>query len=310
MREFVQKIINQIPLLVHQERVQVRAALDGVDDYKKVCDIIESRQDNDQHCPFCHRTRIYKHGHRSGLQRYKCAACDKTFNALTHTPLARMRKKALWLQYMDYMLNSLVLRDIAERLEVDKKTALLWRHHFSTWLYKDTPRILEGIVEADETYFRISKKGNRHLNRKPYKRGGQDSPRGLSKKQVCVFTAADRSHHSLEFIAGLGTVKGCWLDRVFQSRIAVDTVLVTDGLKSYTQFCQHNHINHVIVEKRSTGPYHIQHINAFHGRIKAWINGHFRGVATKYLHHYLWWRHELENSHITDAISLFRATIC
>ena len=63
MREFVQKIINQIPLLVHQERVQVRAALDGVDDYKKVCDIIESRQDNDQHCPFCHRTRIYKHGH-------------------------------------------------------------------------------------------------------------------------------------------------------------------------------------------------------------------------------------------------------
>ena len=33
MRGFVQKIINQVPLLVHLERVQVHAALDEVDDY-------------------------------------------------------------------------------------------------------------------------------------------------------------------------------------------------------------------------------------------------------------------------------------
>jgi transposase-like protein len=313
MKDIVSAFIEQIPELDHDERKLVSKALGSVDDYKKVCDTIESIQDDNPHCPHCGKTRVYRHGQSAGLQRYRCTKCGKTFNALTKTPLARMRKKELWISYIDLMLDSTVLRDIRDALPIDLKTAFLWRHHFSVWLSKDTPQQLEGIIEADETYFRKSKKGDKHLNRKPHTQGGEGSKRGLSKEQVCVLTACDRSQHSLEFITGLGPVKGKWLDNMIGTRVAHDAVLVTDGQPAYTHFCKHEQINHVVVMnkkgERVKGPYHIQHINAFHGRIKAWINSHFRGVATKYLNHYLWWRHELENKHISNAFDLFRASV-
>ena len=311
MRMFVKQFIRKVPDLVHAERSGIRTALDKVDDLQLVCDLVQ-RNENTQCCPHCGATRIHKHGTRSNLQRYKCTTCHKAFNALTGTPLAHLRKKELWLKYADQMLLSNVLRTIAIVLHCDKNTAFRWRHRFSAWLYKDRPETLAGIVEADETYLRISQKVWKHLNRKPHKRGGDDSTRGLSKKQVCVLTACDRSEHSLEFITGLGPVKGKWLDQQLAPHIAHDAVIVTDRLQSYTHFCREQHLEHKIIKgkKDNYGSYHIQHINAYHSRIKGWINGHFRGVATKYLNHYLWWRHELENKHILSNIDLFKAVLC
>lgn len=42
--------------------------------------------------------------------------------------------------------------------------------------------------------------------------------------------------------------------------------------------------------------YHIQNVNSYHSRIKSWIIHVFHRVATKYLNHYLWWKHVLEDS--------------
>lgn len=41
------------------------------------------------------------------------------------------------------------------------------------------------------------------------------------------------------------------------------------------------------------GIYHIQHINAFHSKLKKWIDN-FNGVATKYLANYMHWFKWLE----------------
>ncbi len=49
------------------------------------------------------------------------------------------------------------------------------------------------IVEADETYFQISRKGRRQLTRKPHRRG-------LSKEKVCVLTVMYRSHNGIEVV--------------------------------------------------------------------------------------------------------------
>lgn len=314
MKKFVASFIRKVPELDHRERTAVRSALDSIGDYNTVCGMIESRLDKDPHCPHCNCGRIYKHGKKSGLQRYKCSSCGKTFNALTGTPLARLRKKHLWLEYMECMLRSTVLRAAGDQLNIDKRTAFLWRHRFSVQLCKDTSSPLKGIVEADETYLRVSYKGNRHLNRKAHKRGGDNGVRGLSKAQVCIVTARDRSNHNLEFIGGLGAVKTAKLDRKLAQHIVPGSILVTDGLQSYNGFCKHNDISHVVVKnkkgQRVKGPFHIQHVNAFHHRIKDWIYGHFKGVATRYLHHYLWWRHELENPHIKDVVTLFQASLC
>src|ERR1700712_3916398 len=49
-------------------------------------------------CPHCSATGLQRWGYASGLRRYRCQACRKTFDALTGTSLARLREKACWLR--------------------------------------------------------------------------------------------------------------------------------------------------------------------------------------------------------------------
>ena len=236
MSALIDSMIHIIPRLNHSERVYLKNILEKTNDFERVCDLIESLQDNKCHCPHCGEHKVYKHGIVNGLQRYKCRSCNMTFNALTGTPLARLRKKDLWLPYMDCMLKSMTIRSCSSKLDIDKKTAFLWRHRFTKWLYKNAPKELEGIVETDETYYRYSEKGSKTLQRKPKKRGRDNVKRGLSKDQVCVLVACDRSRHSIEKIAGYGPVKKKWLDKHLSKRIASDAIMVTDGLSAYRSF--------------------------------------------------------------------------
>ena len=305
----IDDIISIIPKLDHDDRVRLQKALNHIDDLEKVCDTIESLQEIQRHCPYCHSSNVHRHGSFSGLQRYKCMNCSKTFNSLTGTPLARLRKKELWLSYLDCMRESMTLRKCASELGINVKTAFRWRHRITGLLCKDSREQLNGIVEADETYFEKSDKGSRELKRPPHLRGKSTRKRGLSKNKVCVLVACDRSKQSKEFITGLGPVKTKWLNRIFTEKIAPDSILVTDGLISYTHFCTGNHIDHEIVKneagKRRRESFHIQNVNSYHSRLKSWITYGFHGVATKYLNHYLWWRHVLEMKQIPDAMSFF-----
>src|SRR6185369_5053569 len=49
-------------------------------------------------CPHCGNQKVVCNGNADGLQRYKCRQCGRTFNALTGTPLARLRQKGKWLE--------------------------------------------------------------------------------------------------------------------------------------------------------------------------------------------------------------------
>src|SRR5690606_39105366 len=114
--------------------------------------------------------------------RYRCCACAKTFNALTGTPLARLRHKSKWLSFVQQRLASLTVRQAARETGVHRNTSFRWRHRFLDGVKDDRPGRLHGITEADETYFLESNKGARHLPRPPRKRGGAASKRGLSKE--------------------------------------------------------------------------------------------------------------------------------
>src|SRR4051812_25112016 len=47
-------------------------------------------------CPHCASRRLHRWGHASDLPRYRCRDCGRTFNGLTSTPLAHLRKKDRW----------------------------------------------------------------------------------------------------------------------------------------------------------------------------------------------------------------------
>ena len=81
-------------------------------------------------CPHCAATALQRWGYASGLRRYRCTACRKTFNALTGTSLARLRKKECWLRYGEALAAGMTLVRAAAHCGVHMTTSFRWRRRF------------------------------------------------------------------------------------------------------------------------------------------------------------------------------------
>ena len=252
-------------------------------------------------CPHCGHEQLHRHGQSDGLQRYRCRACGKTFNALTGTPLARLRHKAKWLGFLQTTLDSMTVRQAAREVDIHRHTSFRWRHRFLEWVKNDRPEHLHGITEADETYFLESHKGARQLERPARKRGGSATKRGVSKEQVCVLIARDRTGQTLDFVTGNGSVRKAQLRQCLQPALDKDVLLVSDANASYRYFAKEAGISHEAVNlsagTRVKGAIHVQNVNAYHSRLRQWIQ-RFHGVATRYLPNYLGWRRALDTRHL------------
>ena len=73
---------------------------------RRVRQIIEQRVSEAPKCPRCGAAHIRRYGVEHGLQRYRCVGCRRTFNALTGTPLARLRKKECWASFANSLQQS------------------------------------------------------------------------------------------------------------------------------------------------------------------------------------------------------------
>jgi len=85
--------------LTAEQREEVQEILDGREPGEEVTSAIEDRVAAEQCCPHCGTGSGVKRGSANGLRRYRCKACGKSFNALTGTPLARLRHKERWLDF-------------------------------------------------------------------------------------------------------------------------------------------------------------------------------------------------------------------
>jgi transposase-like protein len=305
--EFTQ-LITALRGLDHFQRKRLRAVLKQTSDEANVLDLIEGCFEGKSACPHCASAELYRNGKVSGLQRYCCRHCHKTFNALTGTPLARLRDKPKWLAYLAAMAQSLTVRQSAADAGVHRNTSFRWRHRFLSWVSQDRPSKLHGITEADETYLLESDKGQRNLGREPRKRGGSATKPGISDEQICVLVARDRSGQTLDFVAGNGPLTKIRLTAALKPALATDALLVSDGNPTYTAFCEAEGFSHEVVNlsqgQRVSGAYHVQNVNAYHSRFKLWL-AHFHGVATHYLPNYLGWRRAFEqHSQITPETLL------
>lgn len=253
-------------------------------------------------CPHCAMARPQRWGQASGLRRYRCKACRKTFNALTGTSLARLRKKACWLRYGEALAAGMSLAKAAAHCGVHLTTSFRWRHRFLR-APAATREALGGVVEADETFFRRSHKGSRRWRHGdappgpgPHRRGERASKRGLSALQVPALIARDRAGHTADAV--LPDLGAEAIGAVLGPVVAPDAVLCSDGAKAYAAFAalhgiRHEPINVAAGVRVRDGAFHIQNVNAYHGRLKGWM-GRFNGVATRYLPNYLGWRRTLE----------------
>jgi len=285
---------EQLPRLSRGQAEQVRQGLGETPPPTQTVQWLEHF--HEPRCPSCEGEHCYRWGHQAGLQRFRCRSCGRTFSALSGTPLARLRRKEHWLTFGESLRNGLTVRASAALCGVDKNTSFRWRHRFLTLPSTAKASHLPGIVEADETCFPHSCKGQRHLDRPPRRRGKQIHTRGTGKDQVPVWVVRDRSGATADF--KLDATDSEALEPPLRAVMAQDAILCSDGGAVYRAVASklgvaHRPVNLAAGIRVIAGVYHIQNVNAYDSRLKLWMQ-RFHGVATKYLENYLGWRRWLE----------------
>ncbi|WP_307728875.1 IS1595 family transposase [Massilia sp. IC2-477] len=306
------RLLQQAGLLSRQQRSLLIEFLRPALGLDQVCEAIDGARPVPLCCPGCSGTRHYCHGLDRGLQRYRCRACGRTFSALTGTPLARLRHRAKWIDYLRDMLDSRSVRAAAKRIGVHRNTSFRWRHRFLDGARLDQPERLAGIAEADEMFILESQKGSRCLDRPARKRGGSAHSRGISHEHDCILVARDRNGQTCSCVTGRAAVTARQLHRHLLPVLDPDVLLVTDGHVAYRTFAREAGIAHAFVNlragERMRGAVHVQNVNSYHQRLRSWLS-RFHGVASRYLPNYLGWRWALDEERITEPEHLLRAAI-
>lgn len=263
---------------------------------QEVCELFERAFLMHRFCKFCHSKQVNIHGYSAGLRRFRCKDCGKTFNVLTKTALARLRKKELWLSNADCLLNSETIRNVAHRLDVDPKTAFLWRHRMLKTAHDHEDQYFDEDVELDEGFFRMSQKGNRHLTRPPRKRGTFNIKEFPIKQLVCVLYVKGHDLKEADYITGWGRVKLDWLQSHFASHLGKSLQLAVERPFQFYGFCRSHDLELNFANDGEPQPNvlypQIEGVRAYRWRVQKWLEK-FKGVATKNLYHYLGWAHEL-----------------
>lgn len=220
-------------------------------------------------CVYCSGKHIVKNGTRKdGVQTYICRDCGKSFSASSNSITSRTRKKiSIWAKYLKCMIDKKTLNESADECGISLRTAFVWRHKILDAIKEVAEKTyLEGVVEADETFFNVSYKGNHSksntftMPRKAHKRGGSVHTKGLC------------------------------------------STLCTDHEKAYLDFAKKKQINLIQMEVEcntldvNNRMFGIQRINAYHSRLQGFIKK-FHGVATKYLDNYIVWNDIVQNNH-------------
>lgn len=253
---------------------------------ESIPEIVKQLENQSGECPHCKHKESQKWGTANGRQRFRCKSCHKTFNTLTGTELNHMHKLDLLDKYTETMMDSKPLRQAAKACGINLTTAFNWRHKLLKAGNALKSDVFDGIVEIDETMFKLSEKGNRNIEgRKPRKRGTDKA------EKIKVVIAVDRSGHICESV--MKQFKLETLKTEFLPRLNKEIVLCTDGHMNYEYLTSKANLKHVVLnsnkgERVKEKVFHIQTVNGYHSRVKKWV-GHFRGVASKYLQHYLNW---------------------
>jgi transposase-like protein len=300
-----QALIGGLAKLSAGQRETLLRLLSGPPPEEAVVAMLESKDAEQRQCPHCAGKRLLAWGKSDGLPRYRCGDCRRTFNALTGTPLARLRYKARWLTQGAALQDGLSVRKAATACGVAVSTAFRWRHRFLRAAKTNQPSNLSGIVEADETFFRRSYKGSRQWKlkrpdapaRKPRHRATPSGKRGTPlDEKVPVLIVRDRNRITGDAI--LPDLTAPTIKAELIPMLAPDALLCTDASRSYGAIARdagirHEPVNIAAGERVRDRVFHIQNVNAYDGRLKQWMH-RFNGVATRYLDSYLGWHRMIE----------------
>ena len=156
-------------------------------------------------------------------------------------------------------------------------------------LFENNPVLLSGIAELDETFVLDCYKGSQipeTAGREARKHGAKAAKRGISNEYVAICTGIQRDGGAIAATVNRAKPSGKELDEIFRGHIAEDTLVLTDGLRSYNVLETLTSCTVVDVKQEADrGIFNLNTVNSLHSFIKETYN-HYRGVATKYINRY------------------------
>lgn len=245
--------------------------------------------ESESSCPHCTSDQVHKNGWFSlkkggRKQRWLCDACGRSFSANTGTPMAYVKKRDELNRFVETMGDGAPLRKQAADLGVHPSTTFRWRHRVLSVLAGLVKPKLTGQVAMVETHVAYSRKGQRTTPQRFHRfKDGRPSR--------VLFFMADAGHRSL--IAGSGRLHAEVLRPYLQEELSPEARLFTIGSPAFAAACQS--AGRVHRDAPGLQPDEVQGmrtlLQAANG-VRAGLHGwmvRFRGVATRYLHHYLAW---------------------
>lgn len=313
----------------------------GAGQAQPVRPVIETRRS----CPRCGGRQVALHGGfrmASGrrVQRYLCRTCRRTFSSNTGTPSYRIRKQENWFAMVELLAENLSLRQVASRLGISLSTAFRWRHRALAVLAAQPRAQLEGDVSVDVFLVKYSEKGSRICNgpgswgywnllRRGLADGGSRSCAGggrnrfrlfIDGRPLNVMVAETDGGYELE-ILGQGRRTPDMVGQGLSRLVKPGSRVFAFGGNEYRQACEllgythHDGVAAIALQAKSAAPASSGgNQNGGEARrvyptrspnLPTWWLRQFRGVATRYLHHYLaWFRHIVRIVQYPDGQSL------
>ncbi|TVQ57127.1 MAG: IS1595 family transposase [Rhodobacteraceae bacterium] len=227
---------------------------------------IERRTGEAPACRHCGLGPVIRWGRgEGGLQRWRCRACSRSFNSAFGTGLARVKKRAVFHRFIENMMQKQLLscRDAAKAFGIARTTAWRWRMKICDAIEGCGPERLGGVVEADETFQRESRKASREWVRhrrvpathpqpprprwKDHNRADLPMKRGLSRWQIPIMTIMDRSGgRRADMLRGLSYAS---IGPVLEKHIEPDAALCSDKAQAYKKFVAKTGMQHIPVRR-------------------------------------------------------------
>jgi transposase-like protein len=275
-------------------------------------------------CPSRCGRRVHRWGRNGGVQRFRCTACGRSFNALTGTPLARLRRRDLWLDHAQVLNEGLSIRAAGRRLGIHHNTTFRWRHRWLTRpaALKDVD--FQGIVQAVTVSFvdvrvgeqpwrrvaipeaavrrmppaAVASSGVGELDGAPpgTAEGARDRSPAVGRPPVVVLVACDR--------------RGATTDHLLDAFDEAAVAAVLAPLLAAGRTTLHSPDSAVLAAVASDlgvphrrcpaptaggcdGRHGLRHVRGYVERLRCWMR-RFRGVSTHHLGRYLGWRRLLD----------------
>lgn len=266
-------------------------------------------------CPNCGGRRLQRWGFSGGVQRYRCVGCGRCCNPLTGTPLARLRRRDLWLDHARALDDGSSIRAAGRRLGLHRNTTFRWRHRWLRRPGEQQDSRFRGIVEAGLVSFH-DVRTHHGAKRQTWRRvaivrprtdepGSPEKPAMTARPSVSVLVVRDRRGAMLDHVLGAmehEATNATRMARALAPVLGPDRIMLcSDGSPLIDGVARELAIPfHALSSVPGSRHFEQYLVRGFERRLEGWMR-RFRGVSTRYLAHYLGWRRVLDRHRSPEA---------